>query len=227
MNNIFKKFLSFIFGKTNDIQNSTYMTSVSSGKSVITAHESMELSSSYEAGLEKAENEIENLIRLNFETPEDLLQCIRISGTRTYKLGLFEPILNNFKIQTGYIPRITGIKAGVLNLILNKKIAFELKDIFITPNNYEKPITFFYQFYMWYLYKNNILYTNEKISSLLFELDNEDKHGKIPTLTYHESNVLSKIVKADIRAIKFVMNVVQSINKTKSFKEKTQDGESF
>ena len=78
-----------------------------------------------------------------------------------------------------------------------------------------------------YLYKNNILYTNEKISSLLFELDNEDKHGKIPTLTYHESNVLSKIVKADIRAIKFVMNVVQSINKTKSFKEKTQDGESF
>ncbi len=220
MINIFRKILSLFFAK-NDAYNSNsgYMSSISSGKSIITAHEDMEFSSSYEAELEQAEAEIENLVRINFDNPENLLQSIRTSGTRVYRLGLFEPILNHFKIQAGYIPAITGIKAGVLNLILNKKIAFEFNDIFIMPNAYEKPITFFYQFYMWYLYKNNILYTDEKISSLLFELDNEDKHGKIPTLTYHESNTLSKIVKADIRAIKFIMDIAQSINKAKIFKK--------
>ena len=124
-------------------------------------------------------------------------------------------ILENFQIQTGYIPIITGIKAGILNLFLNKKISFELRDVFLVTNPNEKLTTFFYKFYMWYFYKNGLLYTDEKISALLFRLDNEDKQEEIPTLTYQESDILSKIVKADMRAIKFTMSVVKSINKSK------------
>ncbi|MBR1977054.1 hypothetical protein IKA15_02105 [bacterium] len=226
MGNIFKKILYFFLKKEGfGAPNKAHITSFSTGKTVITAHESMELSSSLDEKVLDAELEIGNLITANFDTPDNLLSYIRTSGTRVHKIGFLNPVLNRLKIQTGYVPIVTGIKAGILNLFLNKRIAFELKDVFLMPNLYEKPITFFYQFYMWYFYKNNLLYTDEKISSLLFEMDNEDKHGKIPTLSYQESDALSKIVKTDINAIKFVMNIRETVNKTKFLKKNSQSTE--
>lgn len=221
MSDIFKKIISFLFKKgANNAQNLTYMSSYSSGKTIITAHENMELNSSYDKQAETAEAEIEKLIRANYDTPENLYSYIRTSGTKIYKIDLFKPVLNYLKIRMGYVPILIGIKAGVLSLILSRKISFDLRDIFLAPTIQEKPITFFYKFYMWYFYKNNLLYIDEKISNLLFELDNEDNQAKIPTLTYHESSAISKIVKTDMQAIKFVMNIAESIAKAKAVSKK-------
>lgn len=229
MSNIFKKIISFLFKtKTIGTKNLSYVSSSSSlGKTIITAHENLELNSSRDAQIEAAEAEIENLIRANYDTPENLFSYISTSGTKIYEVDLSKPILNYLKIQMGYIPVLLGIKAGVLNLILNKKVAFELRDVFLTPKTKEKPITFFYKFYMWYFYKNNLLYTDDKIAALLFELDNEDNRSRIPTLTYHESSVISKIVKTDMRAIEFAMSITEAISKAKVFAKNKQDNKSL
>lgn len=225
MSDIFKKILSFFFkNQFNDDKNSTYLSSNTSNKTILTAHENMELNSSYEEQVGHAEDEIESLIRANFDAPENLFSYIRTSGTKVFEVGFFAPLLKCFNVQMGYIPVLTGIKAGFLNLILNTEISFEIRDVFLTSATKEKPVTFFYKFYMWYFYKHNLLYTDEKIANLVFELDNEDNQGKIPALSYHEANVISKIVKADMRAIKFSMAIVETIASAKALAEKVQEG---
>lgn len=184
----------------------------------------MELNSSYEEQVGNAEDEIESLIRVNFDTPENLFSYIRTSGTKVFEVDFFASLLKCFNIQMGYIPVLTGIKAGILNLILNAEISFEIRDVFLTPATKEKPITFFYKFYIWYFYKHNLLYTDEKIANLVFELDNEDNKAKIPALSYHEASVISKIVKADMRAIKFSMAIVETITSAKALAGKAQEG---
>ncbi len=224
MSDIFKKIISFFFKKqTDNACGSAYFSSGTSNKTVLTAHESMEINSSYDEQVSRAEDEIESLIKANFNEPENLFSYIRTAGTKIYKIGSIAPILKCFKIQTGYIPVLVGIKAGVLNLFLNKKIDFEIHDIFLTPALGEKHTTFFYKFYMWYFYKNNLLYTDEKIANLVFELDNEDNRAKIPTLSYSEAEIVSKIVKTDMRAIKFAMAIVESITKAKELTKKSQE----
>ncbi len=228
MSDIFKKIISFFFKKgTVRAKNLAYMASNTSGKSIITAHENMELNLAHDKQVYYAELEIEDLIRTNFNNPENLYSLIRTSGTKIYKVNFLIPILNHLKIQMGYISVLTGVKAGILNLILNKKVDFELRDVFLTSSTAEKPLTFFYKFYMWYFYKNNLLYIDEKIASLLFELDNEDKRGKIPTLTYQESDILSKIIKTDMHAIEFVMNIADSLAKAKSLAKKGDNNETL
>ena len=89
MSDIFKKIISFLFKKgANNAQNLTYMSSYSSGKTIITAHENMELNSSYDKQAETAEAEIEKLIRANYDTPENLYSYIRTSGTKIYKIDI-------------------------------------------------------------------------------------------------------------------------------------------
>ena len=173
------------------------------------------------------QEKIEKLIENHINEPQKLFDFIKGAKTPIYKIKNADKILAKINEQEGFILPKKGLKALYLNLILNKKIAFETSEIFVLRSYDVNIYAFIYQFYNWYCYKM-------KLSG--FENDTQEyfKHifeicetNKIDLLNYEEILNLKSAIKRDIEAIDFVKKMAQKFSMQKKNLEKIKQGQSI
>ena len=173
------------------------------------------------------QEKIEKLIENHINEPQKLFDYIKGAKTPIYKIKNADKILAKINEQEGFILPKKGLKALYLNLILNKKIAFETSEIFVLRSYDVNIYAFIYQFYNWYCYKI-------KLSG--FENDTQEyfKHifeicetNKIDLLNYEEILNLKSAIKRDIEAIDFVKKMAQKFSMQKKNLEKIKQGQSI
>lgn len=177
---------------------------------------------------DKANQEkIEKIIEKYINEPEKFFDFIKGAKTPIYKIKNANKILERIDEQEGFILPKKGKKALYLNLILNKKIAFETPEMFVLRNGELNTYAFIYQFYNWYCYKM-------KLSGFEDDTQEKFKHifeicetSKIDTLNYEEILNLKSAIKRDIEAIDFVKKMAQKFSMAKKNLEKIKQGQSI
>lgn len=177
---------------------------------------------------DKANKEkIEGIIEKYINNPEKFFDYIKGAKTSVYRIKHADKILAKINEQEGFILPKKGLSALYLNLVLNKKISFETKEMFVLRNGELNTYAFIYQFYNWYCYKMKLSGfendTQERFKHI-FEICETDK---INSLSYEEILNLKSAIKRDIEAIDFVKKMSQKFSMSKKNLEKIKQGQSI
>ncbi|MBQ4646931.1 MAG: hypothetical protein IJB79_06250 [Candidatus Gastranaerophilales bacterium] len=177
---------------------------------------------------DKANQEkIEKIIEKYINKPEKFFDFINGAKTPVYRIKNADKILAKINEQEGFILPKKGRDAFYLNLVLNKKIAFETPEMFILRNGELNTYAFIYQFYNWYCFKMQLSGFDEETQEKFKHIFEICETQKINTLTYEEILNLKSAIKRDIEAINFVKKITQKFAMAKKNLEKIKQGQSI
>ena len=236
MKNVFDKFIIKIFNiyfkhqdKKHKKRMETLKKKILSGKigsEAYHANSAATLSIKNNSDQEKKANQkkIKEIIEEALKSEDGLFKYIENSTTKIYKIKFANKILSLIDETEGFILPQKGLRALYLNIILNKKISFETKEMFVLRDYKVNVYAFIYQFYNWYCYKMNLSgydYESQKQFKKVFQIC---ETNRVNTLSFEEILELKMAIKRDIEAIDFVINFVKEHAKAKENLEKIKDG---
>lgn len=148
---------------------------------------------------------VEKILEKYSADPIKLLEYIKGGNTPVYIKNDADKILSCIKEEQGFISPKKGLEALYLNLVLNKKIAYETPEMFIINANFSSYL-FVYEFYKWYCYKTGIKGYEKETQIKFKKVFNFSESSKLEELTYDDIIELKTAIKRDIEAIDFVKN---------------------
>ena len=132
---------------------------------------------------------------------------IKGANTPVYKIKNADKILSLINEQEGFILPQSGFKALYLNIVLNKKISFKTKEMFVLRNMEVNSYAIAYQFYNWYGYKMKLDGFEQETQKKFKNIFEICETNKIDELSFEEILELKSAIKRDIEAIDFVKNL--------------------
>ncbi len=132
---IIKK-LQDIFKKNNYVDSQVIYKNAAS-KYSITAECTMELSGQTEEKKKEINDYLNKLIKKYIETPEKLIQYMRLKGSKIYEINNADNILALFNEEEGFITPQKGLKAIFLTFLLSTlgegraKVNYSMPEIFV------------------------------------------------------------------------------------------------
>lgn len=170
------------------------------------------------------EEKIEKILNNFIDNPKELFNYIKGAKTPVYKTIFAKKILSLIKEDEGFILPKKGMEALYLNLILNKKISFKTKEMFVISSYEVNKTILAYQFYIWYSYKMKLEGYENEVQDKFKNIFNICETNKIEELTYEEILELKSAIKRDIEAINFVKKYSQKKYKAKEAIDKIKEG---
>ncbi|MBR1617457.1 hypothetical protein IJ670_04830 [bacterium] len=159
------------------------------------------------------------------KTPDKILKFIKKAKTPVYVFYGANKVLSEIGEKTGLIFPKKGLKALYLNLVLNHKISFKTKEMFVFEKNNISHYLLSYDFYRWYCFKKGI-------KGYTFEVQNKFKNifqytstSKINDLTFDEILELKEAIQKDIEAINFTKQYAMKNSMSKQVLNKMLQGE--
>ena len=185
------------------------------------------ISSEAKANDKANQEKIERIIEQYIDEPEKLFNYIKGAKTEVHLNKFAQKILAKINEQEGFILPQKGLKALYLNLLLNKKISFSTKEMFVLSSLDVNLTVFIYQFYKWYCYKMNLSGCEAEVQEQFKKVFEICETSKIDTLSYEEVLNLKSAIRRDIEAIDFVKKIVQKFSMAMKNLEKIKQGQSI
>lgn len=212
INNSYKKIISRNVRKSEI--NSVYFKNSTTKHSMNEAC-TMHFSGETEKIRKEIEENLKEIVKQYFNTPEKLIQYIILQGANVYKFNKADKILDFFGEEEGFITPLKGIKALILNFIINfsvkrqPKFSFKTKEMFIFNTNNTEIYTIARALYKYYGYKNNLpgydfksqeafkkAYSNRKRPALTFN-----------TCTIEDMYACKEAIARDLETINFTISL--------------------
>lgn len=190
---------------------------------------SLELTSKTEKNKIKLKNDIKIILKKYENNPQKLLEFIKRSGTKVYKIPYADKILKLIGYEEGFIIATEGIKSLYLNVIISifagekLKLSFKTEPIFILR---DLPLDNYYmvqQFHKWYAMKLNLPgFDSEAQNNLQKFLNSNDEN--IKSLSVEEILGLKEAIARDIESIDFIIDLAKSTSGSRNALKKITVG---
>lgn len=178
----------------------------------------------------KLENNVKVILKKYSNNPEKLLEFVKRSGTKVYKIPFANKILNIIGYEEGFVSSAKGIRALCLNFITSVfsgekiNISTTAEPMFIlrnaTPDNY----LMIQQFHKWYAMKLALpgfdAESQENFQKFLSPMND----AKIKELSIEEILGLKEAIARDVEAINFTVELAKSTEGAKNALAKMTTG---
>lgn len=235
MRSILLKLLHYIMKAQEDkhkkrlekaLPKSALLSSASGSKKThMTSFANLSLTSKLEKDKEKLEARVKEVVKKNLGTPEELLTFIEKNKTKVYKIRHADKILEFAGEQEGFITPLKGFRALFLNVILERKIAFETQEMFVLR---DLPLNIYFmahQFHKWYGYKMKLPGFEEVAQKNFKRIWEFENSHNVSTLRYEEIIALKEAIARDVEAIDFVLNLArEGEGSQKAYRIMTKEG---
>lgn len=196
----------------------------STSKTVLTGGCSLNLTAKTEENKVKLEKNITSILKKYDNMPEKILLYIEKNGTPVIRNKNAERILDIIREEQGYIRELSGIKAFVLNLFLNKKLSFKTEAMFLLNEGEVDKYAMIHQFYKWYAMKINMPGFDSTSQENFRKYIDEKSYLQPDNLDIDDIIGLKEAIARDVDAITFVENIAQKTDGSKNAMKKLTDG---
>ncbi len=211
MNFNFKSFIFSLFKKKRD--NDLICNLNKSKKLFFTGYEELTISSSHDAKADEVSELAYKIMNKYKNKPNLILRFIEAKGTKVIVVPQISFLLKILGYEEGFIPSHSGIKAGVLNLILafvlkeKNKFSLYLPDLFICCKKDLSLYFLAYQFHHWLAYQYKLPGYDAETMQLFH--NTFGKNANFNFLTINQILALKDTVERDRQAIDFVQKFVR------------------
>lgn len=154
------------------------------------------------------EDELILLLKNSEYSIDKLLNYIKSQGTDVFYIKS-EALLNSICENCGFIYPQFGAKALALSLLVENKVKFKTKEMFVITKEDINKYYFIYHFYNWYSFKNGINGIDSNSIKLLNKYLYNSSDEEINKLQLAEIYQLKDAIKQDKSAIEFVFKLCQ------------------
>ena len=176
-----------------------------------------------EYNLKNQYEKVEKILEKYSDNPAKLIEYIEGAKTPIYVVNNAEKILLKIKEEQGFIMPKDGLEALYLNLVLNRKIKFNTKEMFVMDKNFSSYL-FAYEFYKWYCYKTGTKGYEKETQIKFKKVFNYSDSSSMEELSYDDIIELKTAIKRDIEAINFVKNYSKKHQQSSKVYEKLKEG---
>ncbi len=156
----FINFLKKIFNKKKILQPSVY--NISGTKHSLNSACTLKLSSETENKKKQINENLKNLLKKYIDSPEKLIQYIKLHGIKVYKIKNASKLLSKIREEEGFLTPLKGWKALIMNfvigILIEEKINFKLstKEMFIFNEGETEIYTIARALHKYYGFKNKL-----------------------------------------------------------------------
>ena len=202
-----------IFSILNGHKEETICNKNKSKKLYFTGHESLSISSKTNMAADEVTQTAYNILKKYREQPALILEYIKDNGTKVVTASSIKPIVNLLGYEEGFIPKHSGIKALILNIVISKalkeKINFSTKmqDTFLICSKDLSLYFLAYNFHHWLSYKNNLPGYDFQTLCLFRRTMNTDSN--LSVLDINQILSIKDAIDRDKQALDFVTKFVR------------------
>lgn len=183
-------------------------TTGTNSKNHITSSASLTLNLKFIEDKKKFEEKVKLIAKENFE---NLINYIKTEGAEVYFIKNAKKVLSPINKEEGFILPQRSFCALYLNLLLNKKVSFKTKEIFVFENKEINNHKLLYNFYLWMAYKAGFLIIKNKNKKTLEQLEKLD----FSKLNLEEIMELKDEVSIEKDALKFSLDFIKEFEGSK------------
>lgn len=174
--------------------------------------EMTEILSSFELCLDN-END-EKISYLNEIDKQKFLDFFQKNNVKTHKIIFNQTMQSNLYLYQGFIPKIKGIWAFVLNIMLllngNKvKLDFETDDMILYDSSFEYHV-FLFKIYSYLEYKYQYPFVDAKKNPKFIKLLTKSNKNLLKSLNMKEIKILEKLMIYEKEALGFSIGVLRN-----------------
>ena len=174
--------------------------------------EMSEILSSFELCLDN-END-EKISYLNEIDKQKFLDFFQKNNVKTHKIIFNQTMQSNLYLYQGFIPKIKGIWAFVLNIMLllngNKvKLDFETDDMILYDSSFEYHV-FLFKIYSYLEYKHQYPFVDAKKNPKFIKLLTKSNKNLLKSLNMKEIKILEKLMIYEKEALGFSIGVLRN-----------------
>ncbi len=224
--NFINKLYKILFSKKKSIQSVFYKNSTT--KHSMNASCTLKLSTSTEQKRLEIDDKLTKLLKRYINSPEKLMQYIKMQGIKVYKLKDAEKILSWINEDEGFLTPLKGLKALYLNFILNKRVKFNTSAMFIFNTENVEIYTVARALYKYYGYKSNMPGFDYKSQELFKKLYNSRKNKSAQLSEYTISDIYAckEAIARDLESVNFTIKLSIEYERAKKALNKLKDTKS-
>lgn len=190
---------------------------------------SLELNSLTDKNKSKLQLDVKSILKKYSNNPDKLLEFVKRSGTKVYRLPLANSILKIINHEEGFLGETSGIKALYLNIVIpliaKEPVQFSLKSapMFVLRNSTLDNYCTIQQFHKWYAMKLKLPGFNAEAQNNFQKYMNSD-NADINSLSVEEILDLKEAIARDVEAINFIVDLAKATAGSKNALQKMTAG---
>ena len=196
----------------------------SSSKTVLNNGCSLNFTVKTEENKAQIENNLSVILKSFENMPEKMMLYIERNGTPVIRHPKAGEILDIIREEQGYIRELKGLKAFILNLMLNKKVGFKTKPMFLLDEGEIDKYAMIHQFYKWYSMKFGMPGFDESTQENFRKYIDENSYLNLENLEVDDIIALKEAIARDVDAINFVADIAKQSEGSKKAMKKITDG---
>lgn len=182
--------------------------------------EMTEILSFFDLSVEKKDE-----VSLLAEYKQKVFDFFQENNIKTYKIIFNKTMQSNLYLYQGFIPKITGFWAFVLNMILllngNKvKLGFETEDMILYDSSFEYNV-FIYKIYSYLQFKHRYPFVEAKKNAKFIKLLTKSSKNLLKGLNMKEIKTLEKLIAYEKEAVGFSIGILR--NKANEYEKANQN----
>lgn len=230
--NIFKKIVRIfalyskkraLHKKLRQYSNTSVSTNVS--KTIITEGADVTLNSKSIQMIEQVRDSVNNIVKQCNCEPEKLLDYVKMSKTKVYRILSANKILKYINEEEGFIPEQNGLNALILSVMTRNGINLKTKPLFIFSSKTPEKYLVLYNFYKWYSMKSGLPGFEYKTQKLFKKYYKNNSKAVTSKFTLDEIVALQNAIARDSEAAEFALNYEKQTDVSKKLSDKiSNDG---
>ncbi len=199
------------YANVNFIQNNVCFKN-STTKRFVTASASINFTGETENKKQSINNKLKSVIKKYINSPEKLIQYIKLLGIKVYKINNAEKILESLQEEEGFILPQTGIKSLLLNNLISlytqKRLSVELSSppMFIFNKNNTEIYTIIRALHKYYGFKYNLPGYDEKSQKIYKKIyKGKNSEAEINSCSINDILACREALARDLESINFAL----------------------
>lgn len=182
--------------------------------------EMTEILSFFDLSVEKKDE-----VSLLAEYKQKVFDFFQENNIKTYKIIFNKTMQSNLYLYQGFIPKIKGFWAFVLNMILllngNKvKLGFETEDMILYDSSFEYHV-FLFKIYSYLQFKHRYPFVEAKKNAKFIKLLTKSSKNLLKGLNMKEMKTLEKLIAYEKEAVGFSIGILR--NKANEYEKANQN----
>lgn len=216
-----KKIKNLINGKKALITNASFKNSTT--KHSMNACCTLKLSTKTEEIKKEINSELKTKIKKYINTPEKLVQYLQLKGVKIYKIKNAEKTLSNIGEEEGFIVPTKGIKAIILNLLLENKFSLNTKAMVVFDANKVDIYTIIRALHKFYGYERKLPGYDYKSQEVFKKIYHNRKNNSLANCSIKDVFACKEALARDMESIKFTVELSTEYENAKKALKKLKE----
>ncbi len=217
-----KKIKNFIKGKKALKTNASYQNSTT--KHSMNACCTLNLSTKTEEIKKEINQELKAKIKKYINTPEKLVQYLQLKGVKIYKIKKAEKTLSRIGEEEGFIVPTKGIKAIILNALLEQKFALTTKAMVVFDEDKLDVYTIIRALHKFYGYERKLPGYDYKSQEVFKKIYHNRNNNSLDNCSIKDVFACKEALARDMESIKFTVELSTEYENAKKALKKLKEG---